>query len=436
MAIIPSNTQFVGDTTGVPIQELRSAQINAMSAPFTMQDIIDTVGGGGGGPLDPNDDVYSNQLYTNNATVAANITSYSEATVPDTISGLMIFGGMGSVSMYGMGLPIFTIGSQIICYDGMMNPFLIEVIEVYTSNSGTFEGNYTLISGDDSQGFDSYITVDITNTLIDIDTDLTGVISAGNSVILGGLVYETATVTSSSISFGSAIANIEFIDTVGLANDFEMLSTKATLTNGVNAGKTPVLAYNAVTDRVILSGGISFFGEYTNSVFIGNNSGNVSAPMFTGNTAIGSQTLKNITTNSGSNTAIGDGALRDLTEAYGNTAVGSESMNFNITGGDNTSIGRSSLLSNTSGYENTVVGSGALFSNTSGSQNTAIGTYTSSGNFSGSVILGEYAGSTADNQFVVGSSSVNAGAVVTQTNTSSQYWEVVINGVTRKVLLA
>ena len=44
MAIIPSNTQFVGDTTGVPIQELRSDQINALSEAFTMQDIIDTVG--------------------------------------------------------------------------------------------------------------------------------------------------------------------------------------------------------------------------------------------------------------------------------------------------------------------------------------------------------------------------------------------------------
>tara|TARA_R110000822_G_scaffold114337_1_gene245874 strand:+ start:238 stop:1533 length:1296 start_codon:yes stop_codon:yes gene_type:complete len=44
MAIIPSNTQFIGDTTGIPIQELRSAQINALSGAFTMQDIIDTVG--------------------------------------------------------------------------------------------------------------------------------------------------------------------------------------------------------------------------------------------------------------------------------------------------------------------------------------------------------------------------------------------------------
>ena len=42
MAIIPSNTQFIGDTTGIPIQELRSAQINALSGAFTMSDIADS----------------------------------------------------------------------------------------------------------------------------------------------------------------------------------------------------------------------------------------------------------------------------------------------------------------------------------------------------------------------------------------------------------
>ena len=45
MAIIPSNTQFRGDTTGVPIVEKGSSQTQGRAGIFTMQDIIDTTGG-------------------------------------------------------------------------------------------------------------------------------------------------------------------------------------------------------------------------------------------------------------------------------------------------------------------------------------------------------------------------------------------------------
>ena len=61
---------------------------------------------------------------------------------------------------------------------------------------------------------------------------------------------------------------------------------------------------------------------------------------------------------------------------------------------------------------------------------------TVSGNFSGSVILGRAATATADNQFVVGSASVNAGTVVTAAQAQAKYWEVEINGVTERILLA
>mgnify|MGYP003666185563 FL=1 len=45
MAIIPSNTQFRGDTTGVPIVEKGSAQTQARAGIFTMADIAQSVGG-------------------------------------------------------------------------------------------------------------------------------------------------------------------------------------------------------------------------------------------------------------------------------------------------------------------------------------------------------------------------------------------------------
>lgn len=56
-----------------------------------------------------------------------------------------------------------------------------------------------------------------------------------------------------------------------------------------------------------------------------------------------------------------------------------------------------------------------------------------------SIVLGSRASNTfGNNQFVVGSGTAGyeAGSVNTAVNTSSKYWEVVINGVTQKILLA
>jgi hypothetical protein len=170
----------------------------------------------------------------------------------------------------------------------------------------------------------------------------------------------------------------------------------------------------------------------------------------TGNTGVGQSALRNNTTGSG-NTAVGQNALRINTTSGENTAIGNQSMqnntgnrntaigvntlNANI-GTENTALGRITLQANTSGNFNTGIGSTSLSGNTTGSGNSALGYNTQSGNFSNSVILGHSATATANNQFVVGSTGVNAGAVVTETNTSTKYWEVVINGVTQKVLLA
>jgi hypothetical protein len=47
MAIIPSSTQFIGISSNVNLTEKKSSQINSETQPYTMQDIIDTAGGGG-----------------------------------------------------------------------------------------------------------------------------------------------------------------------------------------------------------------------------------------------------------------------------------------------------------------------------------------------------------------------------------------------------
>jgi len=152
------------------------------------------------------------------------------------------------------------------------------------------------------------------------------------------------------------------------------------------------------------------------------------------------------------NTAFGGGALVSNTTAIRNTAIGNDTLSLNTTAGENTAVGFQSLRANLQGVANTAIGSQSLTqaqyagynvaigtdslrTNTTGDSNTAIGTGTNSGNFNGSVILGRSATATADNQFVVGSSAINAGTITTEAVTSDATWEVVINGTAYKVLL-
>ena len=153
-----------------------------------------------------------------------------------------------------------------------------------------------------------------------------------------------------------------------------------------------------------------------------------------------------------SNTAFGGDALTANTTAIRNTAIGNEALSLNTTFGENTAVGYQSLKASLGGVGNTAIGSQSLAqaqyagynvavgtdslrTNTTGDGNTAIGTATNSGNFDGSVMLGRSATATADNQFVVGSSTTNAGTITTEAITSDATWEVVINGTTYKVLL-
>ena len=104
-----------------------------------------------------------------------------------------------------------------------------------------------------------------------------------------------------------------------------------------------------------------------------------------------------------------------------NAAFGADGLYNLTTGVGNVSIGFDSGKNITTGGYNTIIGS-----------NTGV----SSGNINYSVVLGHSAQATASNQFVVGSSIYNAGSVVSESNSSTKVWNVRINGVAQKILLA
>ena len=153
------------------------------------------------------------------------------------------------------------------------------------------------------------------------------------------------------------------------------------------------------------------------------------------NTAVGHNTLSNAV-NLLENTAVGNRVLQNLYSGGYNTGTGANALKSATTGSSNIAVGGESLVDLTTGINNTAVGYQSGWQLTVGSHNTMIGYQAKAGAFSGSVVLGYYATATANNQFVVGSTFQNAGAVTAEVNTSANVWNVIINGVARKILLA
>jgi trimeric autotransporter adhesin len=88
------------------------------------------------------------------------------------------------------------------------------------------------------------------------------------------------------------------------------------------------------------------------------------------------------TSDGGSNTACGTGALAVNAGAY-NTAAGFYALFSNTTGANNTASGDNALVLNTTGAYNTASGANALRSNTTGAYNTASGAYALRNNTTG-----------------------------------------------------
>lgn len=136
------------------------------------------------------------------------------------------------------------------------------------------------------------------------------------------------------------------------------------------------------------------------------------------------------------NTAIGAGAIYSLADGNNNTAVGNGALAELTNGEVNVAIGSAAGGQGIATYGNTAIGTLAMYPNVTGHRNTVVGLHATSTNFNESVVLGAFAQATGDNQFVIGSPSAPVGQVVTEANTSTKVWNVIINGVAYKILLA
>lgn len=91
------------------------------------------------------------------------------------------------------------------------------------------------------------------------------------------------------------------------------------------------------------------------------------------NTAVGTEAMAYATASSGYHTAVGYGALENISTGFTSTAVGNWALRAATTGGQNTAVGQMSLYKNTEGRENAAFGHQSLFQNITGIQNSGYG---------------------------------------------------------------
>jgi hypothetical protein len=282
-----------------------------------------------------------------------------------------------------------------------------------------------------------------------------------NPTLTAAADFRAIEVTNGNVLIGNSASNTAKLSIKGSGST--SATTSLLVQNSAGVASLQVLDDTSVFNNG--KGAVASNTAFGNGALINNTSGSL-------NTAVGFEALRNNTSGS-FNTANGSSALRNNTSGTFNTANGVNALSANTTGGDNTANGVNALVFNTTGSKNTAVGRSALQSNTA-SNNTAVGQEAALTNTTGTGItaigyqalrlstganntaLGFQAGdnittgagnvcigsgaeplaATDSNQFVVGTATINAGAVTTESNLSLKVWNVIINGVAQKILLA
>lgn len=290
------------------------------------------------------------------------------------------------------------------------------------------------------------------NNIVNNTTPITGGTSfrvlfqnLANTVSQDPRIVITGTTGGTLASYGNSSSSTNTAFGNGALNSV----TIATSVTGIGASSLSILttgnANTAVGRRSLLNvvtGDSNTVVGYEAGANIGSNRNVAIGYQAHGNTAISGAYIGSVAVgyragygSTQSVIAIGLGTLQVNTGAF-NVAVGTNVLATNTSGDSNTGLGIFALQANTTGAANVAIGYGAGSTNSTGSSNVCIGTDAISTNFSGSVVIGRAAAATGNNQFVVGSSLYNAGSVTSEVNTSTQVWNVIINGVARKILLA
>jgi hypothetical protein len=279
-------------------------------------------------------------------------------------------------------------------------------IYIYPSEGDIINDGTEFILNTD--GANSIVQISNINQWVVLSTQTSG--GGGGGLTMDGFVGITSTLN-------------KIVDSGGTASPLQISTTSVT-----NYGAGDLNTNTAFGDDTLVN---NLIGErntgFGNNVLLDNNAGDY-------NTAIGSNAMnKNVVGES--NTAIGYQSLYNNIAEY-NTAIGVSTLRNNEEGTNNIAIGYRAMYDNINGSYNIAIGDFCMDSDEEGSENIALGNGIISNGSNNSLMIGRSASVSGDNQVAIGSSSYPLGAVNTEENTSSKYWEVIINGVVEKILLA
>jgi len=270
------------------------------------------------------------------------------------------------------------------------------------------------IINDDTQfvlntsGANSIIQISNINQWVVLSTQTSG--GGGGNLTMDGFIGITSTLN-------------KIVDSLGIASPLQISTTSVT-----NYGAGDFIDNTAFGNGVLISNEIGELNTgFGVEVFNLLTSGNY-------NTSIGAYSMQDNVIGD-FNTSIGYQSLLNNIASF-NTAIGGRALRNNIDGSNNIAIGYRAMYENLTGNFNIAIGDFCFEDNESGSDNIAIGNNINSNNYDYSLMIGRSASVGGSNQIAIGSVSFPLGAVNTEVNTSSKYWEVIINGVTEKILLA
>jgi hypothetical protein len=262
---------------------------------------------------------------------------------------------------------------------------------------------------------------------------LSSITNGENNVGIGCGALENNSIGSENIALGTnVLKNI-------IGSSFNIGIGSESLLNlvggGNNVGVGPLTLKNNTQGSANVAMGLyALYNNTTGSTNVAVGQGALyNNTVYDQSVAIGHNALEN--NNKAGNTAVGYCALR-MNQGWRNIAVGNSGIDSGFAAAsDNISIGNQAFQSLTTGELNIGIGTSVMNYCNTGSNNIVIGNYSTSLNYSNSVIIGRDAAPTANNQFIVGSTTYNVGAVTTEALTVTKAWKIKINGIDYKIPL-
>jgi hypothetical protein len=277
------------------------------------------------------------------------------------------------------------------------------------------------------------------NVLINTTTD------AGFKLDVNGTARVQATSGFEALTFKSQYAKVGYLSTDSASVYIASGASVSESYVGLNVSRISFAVSSVERIRIAATGNV-LINTTTDAGF----RLDVNGTARTGAATIQTLTVGLGTGSQSNNTVLGLSALSLNTSGNFNVAIGPSSLFSNTTGTGNIGIGHFSAVQISNGTNNVAIGREALSNGNSsgnvvvgmqacnvatGSNNVVLGLQAQAGNFNSSVVLGRAATADGNNQFVVGSTTHNAGIIDTATVTPDKRWIVKINGVNYYIAL-